>query len=338
MTPLSILYQNLLPGLICSWVNDEFMSKPETPEFYELEEQDVREYWKHEAQDFTRWLTDNTSHLEDVIGLDLEVIAIEKPVGRYRVDILAQVVDDGRRVVIENQLDKSDHDHLGKAIAYAAGLNADIIVWIAPMFADEHRDAFEWLNSNSREGVDLFAIRLEVWKISDSEPAVRLNPTEEPSEWKAKAKRQDGELSETKKLQEEYWTEFRDRIENRDTPLSPRKPHPQHWYNNPIGRGGFMLQFTTNTKESNLYAQLIIKDDFEAYQRLNSDAASIESEVGEELTWRSPEDAQRGNRAKITLRRSGELDNIERWPEYQDWMLDAGEKLHEAFYDRIQVI
>ncbi|WP_261372777.1 DUF4268 domain-containing protein [Haloferax volcanii] len=237
---------------------------------------------------------------------------MEKNVGKYSVDILAEVVDDGRRVVIENQLEQSDHDHLGKCIAYAAGVDADIIVWLTPQFNDEHKDAFQWLNKNSREGIDLFAVRLEVWKIADSPPAVRLNPVEDPSEWKEKAKRSEGELSETKKLQEEYWTQFRDLIADRQTPLRARKPMPHHWYNNPIGRSGFKLQFTVNTVENNLYCQLIVKDDPEAYQSFESQKETIEEEMGEPLIWSSPEEAQRDSkRAKITLRRSGNLNEKE---------------------------
>lgn len=155
------------------------MKRIQVPPFQELEPQDVREYWADEARDFTPWLADairdeEASHLEDVLGLDLSVTAIEKSVGRYNVDILAQVIDDKRNVIIENQLGQSDHDHLGKAIAYAAGVDAAIIVWIAPRFNDEHRDAIQWLNESSRKGVDFFAIRLEVWRIGDSDPAIRL--------------------------------------------------------------------------------------------------------------------------------------------------------------------
>lgn len=311
-------------------------------DFRELQPQDVREYWTHEAHEFTPWLADqlradDPSHLEDVLGLDLDVVEIEKSVGKYSVDILAEVVEDGRQVVIENQLNSSDHDHLGKCIAYAAGIDADIIVWLSPQFNDEHRDAFNWLNKNSREGVDLFAIRLEVWKIADSPPAVRLNPVEDPSEWKEKAKRAGGEVSETKKLQEEYWTQFRDLINERQTPLRPRKPKPQHWYNNPIGRSGFKLQFTVNTVENNLYCQLIIKDDPEAYQELESEKTQIENEIGESLIWSPSEEAKgSSNRSKITLRRSCRLEDKESWIEYHDWMINRGERFHETFYDRLQ--
>lgn len=318
------------------------MPENDGSEFRDLEPQDVREFWEHEAHEFTPWLADSiraedSSHLEDVLGLDLEITETEKSVGKYSVDIVAEVIDDGRQIVIENQLESSDHDHLGKCIAYAAGVDADIIVWIAPQFNDEHKDAFQWLNKNSREGVDLFAIRLEVWRIGDSAPAVRLNPIEDPSEWKEKAKRSGDELSETQKLQEEYWTQFRDLISDRDTQLRTRKPKPQHWYNNPIGRSGFHLQFTVNTVESNLYCQLVIRDDPEVYQELESQKAEIEEAMGEELLWRPPEEAKRdSNRAKITLRRPGDLSQKDSWEEYQSWMIDRGERFHDVFYDRIQ--
>ncbi len=312
------------------------------PGFRELEEQDVREYWEHEAHDFTPWLadqlrTEGASHLEDVLGLDLAVIETEKSVGKYSVDIVAEVVDDDRQVVIENQLTQSDHDHLGKCIAYAAGVDADIIVWLSPQFNDEHKDAFQWLNKTSREGIDLFAIRLEVWTIADSPPAVRLNPVEDPSEWKEKAKRTEGKLSETKQLQEEYWTQFRDLIGDRDIPLRQRKPKPQHWYNNPIGHSEFTLQFTVNSVENNLYCQLIIRDDPEAYQTFERQKKEIETEFGESLLWSPPEEAQRdSNRGKITVRHPGELTDTESWGEYHEWMIDRGERFHAVFYDRIQ--
>jgi hypothetical protein len=312
------------------------------PDFASLESQEVREYWEHEAQEFTPWIAseiraEGVSELEDSLGLDLQIIEEEKSVGRYNVDILAEVVDDNRNVVIENQLNPSDHDHLGKSIAYASGVDADIIVWIAPRFYDEHQDAVQWLNENSREGVDLFAIRLEVWKIGESDPAVRLNPIAEPSEWKEKAKRPEGELTETEQLQEEFWTEFRNRIEDRDTPLSARKPYPQHWYNNPIGKVGFELSFIFNTRDNELRAQLIIEDDGEAYQQLIEQSQQIESEFGSELTWKAPEETRSGKeRSRIIVTKSVDVTDQDQWDEYLDWLIEYGEQFHEVFYDRIQ--
>ena len=312
------------------------------PDFASLESQEVREYWEHEAQEFTPWVAseiraEDVSELEDSLGLDLEIIEEEKSVGRYNVDILAEVVDDNRNVVVENQLNPSDHDHLGKSIAYASGVDADIIVWISPRFHDEHRDAIQWLNENSREGVDLFAIRLEVWKIGDSEPAVRLNPVAEPSEWKEKAKRSEGELTDTEKLQEEFWTEFRDRIEDRETPLSARKPNPQHWYNNPIGKTGFELAFILNSRDNELRAELIIRDNAEAYRQLIDQSQQIESEFDHELTWHEPEETRAGKeRSRIVVTKPADVTDQDRWDEYLDWMIEHGEQFHGVFYDRIQ--
>jgi len=269
--------------------------------------------------------------------LDLEVTQEEKSVGRYSVDILAEVVGDNRNVVIENQLDPSDHDHLGKSIAYASGVDADIIVWIAPQFYDEHRDAIMWLNQNSREAVDLFAIRLEVWRINDSGPAVRLNPIAEPSEWREKAQRSDEELSDMKELQEEFWTEFRDRIKRSDTRLSARKPKPQHWYNNPIGKTGIQLSFVLNSRDNELRAQLIIQDNAEAYWELAEDRREIDAEVDRELVWMEPEETRADKeRSRIFFRKDAVIEDTDRWDEYQDWFVECGELFHEHFYDRIQ--
>jgi len=312
------------------------------PEFASLESQEVREYWEHEAQEFTPWIAseiraESVSELEDSLGLDLEIIEEEKSVGRYNVDILAEVVDDNRNVVIENQLNPSDHDHLGKSIAYASGVDADIIVWISPRFYDEHRDAIQWLNENSREGVDLFAIRLEIWKIGDSDPAVRLNPVAEPSEWKEKAKRSEGELTDTEKLQEEFWTQFRDQIEDRDTPLSARKPNPQHWYNNPIGKTGFELAFILNSRDNELRAELIIRDNAEAFRQLVDQSQEIESEFGRELTWHEPEETRAGKeRSRIAVTKTANVTDQDQWDDYLDWMIEHGERFHDVFYDRIQ--
>lgn len=318
------------------------MSPSGEQRFHNLEPQDVREFWQDEARDFTPWLADeigadDSSHLADVLGLDLTVIETEKSVGKYNVDILAEVTDDGRQVVIENQLNQSDHDHLGKTIAYAAGVDADIIVWIAPKFNDEHRDAMRWLNENSREGVDLFAIRVEVWRIADSPPAVRLNLVEDPSEWKEKAKRTSDDLTETKQLQEEFWTEFRDRIQESRTPLRARKPRPLHYYTNPIGKSGMHLSFVNVSKEGTLRIDLIIEDNEEAFWELHAEKETIETEFGTELVWDEPRETRAGKmRSNVSLIRDADIENSEAWEEYFEWMMDRGERFHDAFYDRIQ--
>lgn len=312
------------------------------PEFASLKPQNVREHWAHEEREFTPWLAEQigaeeVSELEDVLGLDLEVIELEKNVGKYKVDIFAKVVDDGRGVVIENQLNDSDHDHLGKAIAYAAGVDADIIIWVAPEFNDEHLDAVQWLNDNSQEGVDLFAIRLEVWRIADSPPAVRFNPVEKPSEWKKKAQRSRGELSDRDKRREEFWTAFRDSIEEASTPLRPRKPQPKHYYSNPIGVGGYHIAYYVDEDEGDLGLELIIEDDAEAFHELEANAEEIEAELGTDVYWGELRETRTGRmRSELGVKREADIENKDMWGDYFEWMIDRGEQFHEVFYDRIQ--
>lgn len=318
------------------------MSSFEDLDFQDMERQEVRDYWEHEEHEFTPWLSqeiegEETSQLENVLGLELEVVETEKKVGKYSVDIVARVGSDGRNVIVENQLSASDHDHLGKSIAYAAGVDADIIVWIAPRFNDEHRDAVQWLNSNSREGVDLFALRLEVWKIGDSAPAVRLNPIDKPSEWKEKARRSKGELSDREERREEFWTAFRNRIEQEQTSLRARKPSPRHYYSNPIGKSGVHISFIFDKSEKERGITLTVEDDEEGFWRLEDEREEIEGEMGESLVWIEPEETRSGKmRSQIQLRTEGTLDDRETWEEHIKWFLEYGERFHEVFGDRLQ--
>jgi len=316
------------------------------PTFRELESQDVREYWEDEAREFTPWLAEEiegeaTSHLEDVLGLDLQLIDTERSVGRYNLDVLAEVEADNRTVVIENQLAASDHDHLGKAIAYAAGVDADIIVWIAPRFFDEHVDAAQWLNKQSREGVDIFALKLEVVTIGESDPAVRLSPLAEPSEWTERVQRSSDDLTETQRAYEQFWTEFRDRIENTTTPLRPRSPGTRHYYSNPIGASGFHISFTAAKNADHLGVVLTIEDDAAAFEKLQSEQDEIESEFGTSLEWDPPTETSSGReRSAIKVTREGSIfvdeDQKECWEEYQEWFIEMGERFHEVFEPRIR--
>ena len=109
---------------------------------------DLREVWKTEAQDFTPWLAkeENLTLLGETLNLELELEAVEKDVGPFRADILCRDIDDDSLVLVENQVERTDHRHLGQILTYAAGLNTVTIVWVAKSFTDEHRAALDWLN------------------------------------------------------------------------------------------------------------------------------------------------------------------------------------------------
>ena len=142
-----------------------------TPNLAKIERVDLRETWEHEAYDFTPWLADNIAELGEALGMELQLQQIEAPVGGYSLDILATDLNSNRPVIIENQLEATDHSHLGQLLTYAAGFDAEAVVWVTREFRDEHRQALDWLNQRTGDDTLFFGVEVELWKIGDSLPA-----------------------------------------------------------------------------------------------------------------------------------------------------------------------
>jgi len=153
------------------------------PDLGKLEQVDLREAWLSEPDDFTPWLADHLDLLGETLGLSLELEGTETSVGPFSADILCREVGDGHWVLIENQLERTDHTHLGQIVTYAAGLDALTIIWVAKEFVDEHRAAMDWLNHSTAEGLDFFGVEIELWRIGDSRMAPRLNIVSQPNAW-----------------------------------------------------------------------------------------------------------------------------------------------------------
>ncbi|MFN3474713.1 MAG: hypothetical protein ACK4ZW_11795 [Blastomonas sp.] len=154
-----------------------------TPDFAHLVDVSPREAWAHEAHSFTPWLADNLPRLSDAIGIPLELTGREVGVGRYSADILATNPQDGSMVLIENQLEWSDHTHMGQILTYLAGLEAQVVIWLAPQFREEHLSALRWLNQHTDERFSFFAVRLRVVRIADSPYAPLFDVLEKPNSW-----------------------------------------------------------------------------------------------------------------------------------------------------------
>jgi hypothetical protein len=147
-----------------------------------LEQIDLRSAWNNESTDFTPWLAEqeNLELLGKAIGLELELEAREKYVGPFRADILCKDIGSGSWVLVENQLEQTDHSHLGQLLTYAAGLQAVTIVWIAARFTDEHRAALDWLNAVTSETINIFGLEIELWRIGNSAMAPKFNVVSKP--------------------------------------------------------------------------------------------------------------------------------------------------------------
>ena len=317
----------------------------------QLERVDLRDVWDKEAADFTPWLAQeqNLKLLGDTVGIELELEAQEKDVGPFRADILCKDTSDGSWVLVENQLEVTDHTHLGQILTYAAGLNAVTIVWIARRFTDEHRATIDWLNEATGEQINFFGLEVEVWRIGDSNKAPKFNIVAKPNEWTkggGTSRIKDTELTEAKKLQMEYWREFREFVLNKGSIIKPTKPLPQHWMNIAVGRGGFKLTAIASFYDSvsGNYGSHELRAEFEIFDRqhakvyyalLEAEQQAIENELGESLTWYNPETAKV---CRIYLRRSADLKDLDSWREQHEWLLQKLEQLHGVFAPRAKAL
>ncbi|MGR3610797.1 MAG: DUF4268 domain-containing protein, partial [Sulfitobacter sp.] len=259
-----------------------------------LEKIDLRDIWKTEDQDFTPWLAreDNISLLADTLGLELEVEAQEKEVGPFRADILCKDIRNDSWVLIENQLERTDHRHLGQLITYAAGLKAVTIVWVAAKFTEEHRAALDWLNSVTGDDFRFFALEVELWRIGESPAAPKFNIVSKPNEWSktvgAATRRIEAEaLTDTKQMQLAFWEQLHAELQSHPG-IRTQKPRPQHWTNLPIGRSGARLGAILNTREERIAVELYLGDDNAAafFQELEESKAEIEAELGFSVIWK----------------------------------------------------
>lgn len=311
-------------------------------ELSKIEKVDLRKIWPHEAQEFTPWLAENLNQLSEELGMDLELQAQEAPVGGYSLDILAHDLGRNRPVIIENQLEGTDHDHLGKLLTYASGYDANVIVWITRYFRDEHRQALDWLNQRTDENTEFFGVVVELWKIDDSRPAVKFNLVSTPNEWlkentSANSQRRAGTSERT----ERYRTFFQGLIDTlRETHnfTRARKGQPQSWYYFSAGYGQ-RVQYGANFAGGGRARVEVYIDNTDMdwnkrlFDNLSNQMTAIELELGGQLDW---ERLDNRRACRIAAVRAGSIDDDQDTLEQiQDWMVDRLLKFKEVFGPRL---
>ncbi len=308
-----------------------------------LKKVELRNIWASEAQDFTPWLAqeNNLGQLSKVLSMELELEAQEQNVGPFRADILCRNADDGSWVLIENQLERTDHIHLGQLLTYAAGLHAVTIVWVAATFTDEHRAALDWLNEITDDSFQFFGLEVELWKIGESPAAPKFNVVSKPNDWsrsvsQAAKKLSNEALTETQTLQLDYWTSFREFLLAENSAIRPQKPSPQHWANYKIGRVGFVLGALLNSRENRVGIELVLNDKkSKAYFWLLFDQKEqIESELGFPLDWKELPERKKSTLLYF-LNDVNPLDK-NKWSEYHIWMKEKLEAVNTVLRPRIK--
>lgn len=293
---------------------------------------DLRKVWPHEALDFTPWLAedDNIGLLADAVGLEISVDETESNVGDFNVDIYASEIGTDRKIIIENQLEDTNHDHLGKLITYASGKSADIIIWVVKKAREEHRSAIEWLNNHTDEKINFFLVEIKLYQIGDSEIAVKFEVVEKPNDWTKEIKKQSSS-SPSLQARFEYWTAFNDyAFQNKDFVkyFNKRKVGTNHYITFSMESSVCHMGILQVRKDSSTVVELYISDDKDLFKLLYSNKIEIEKELGFDLDWRELPDKKA---SRILARRKANFENKDEWIAQFDWIIDVAIKMKKAF-------
>ena len=310
-----------------------------------LERVELRGVWPNEATDFTPWLAEeeNLSILAETLNMELELEGSEVNVESGIVDLLCRRVDNSV-VLIENQLEETDPDHLGRILAYAASLDADTVIWIAREFRDEHRAVLDRQNAITDERYQYFGVEIELWRIGDSPAAPKFNIVSKPNNWSravSQSAQRAGceELSGLPLIQQRFWTAFGEHVNQSNRQIKAPRPVPKAFVFFAIGKAGFSLKALM----SKLNRRLVVRLDMygpnaEAhFNLLIVDREEIENEIGElredeQLEWK-----EESNAVVLTRHNIDPTDEAD-WPNQHAWLAEKLELFDRVFRQRIQAL
>ena len=294
----------------------------------------LRSVWKHEAVDFTTWLEENTDVLSEVLDFNISSAEREKSAGAFSVDLVGED-ENGHTIVIENQLEKSDHDHLGKVLTYLAALDAKAAVWIVSRPRPEHVKAVTWLNEAT--STPFYLVQVEAVKIGDSEPAPLLTRIVGPSIEAQEVGKRKQELSERHNIRHRFWTQLLDDAKGKTKLHANISPCPYNW----LGTSKNSLWWNYAIRQHDAQAELYIdradgEVNFAIFDQLIENKEKVESAFGEPLEWQRLE-GKRACRVRHRVGHGGWRDE-EKWPEVIKAMVDAMIRLEKALRPHVKAL
>ncbi len=295
----------------------------------------LKELWNLEP-DFTKWLEDNIDYLNDVLGIDINILKREEKVGPFRVDLFAED-SFGNKLIIENQIEKTNHDHLGKVLTYLTNLEAKTAIWITSEPVEEHIKAIDWLNETTPDDISFYLIKLEAIRIGENSSASPLftiikKPTEERKQLGAEKK----EYAEGNLLREKFWTQFLEQSNKRNRLLSNISPSRGNWISVGIGMAGVIMSFVVskNYARVEIYIHRGSKEEnkniFDLFYKMKN---KIEKDFGDKLVWERMED---NISSRIKYQKDGlNVSKEDDWQKMNNFMIENSEKMHKIFKDAI---
>lgn len=300
----------------------------------------LREAWPHESAEFTPWLAEHIAELGEALGLELELQSQEAPVGAFSLDLLAQETESSRTVIIENQLDQTDHNHLGKLLTYAGGYEANVVVWVAKDFRDEHRQALDWLNQRSNEDTEFFGVVVEVWRIDGSRPAPHFHTVVAPNEWRKETVRsaRGRAMSDKRRQYQAFFQDLIDELRQRGF-TNKRRGQPQNWISFSAGHGQRARYHVTFAQGDKVRVEVYIDNsnkgwNKELFDNLLAEKNGIESQLSESLEWERLDHARA---SRISVACHGTIDNDEEsLKQLRDWMVKKLLAFQQVFGPKLE--
>jgi len=306
-----------------------------------LSDVDIRQVWSREEKDFTSWLRANIGRLNEALDLDIEIIEQEGDVGPFSVDLVGKDLSSGRPVIIENQLNPTDHGHLGQLITYAGGREAKVVIWISPQFREQHRQALDWLNKITGDEQAFFGVEIKVVQIDGSRPASLFKVVSSPNDWQKNENKRPVNVTGKGSAYREFWTIFLEQLkENSPGLTNAKKGSPQNWCAISAGRNGFSYSVAFKSK-GRLSVELYIdtgerekNEDF--FDRLYEQREVVEKELGMSLSWERMEGAQA---CRVAVYRDGSINTTDDGlVELCNWAVQTLIQFSRVFANKIRLL
>lgn len=297
----------------------------------------IRQAFGHEAANFTVWMEQNIDALSERIGIKLTVLERERSVGSFSLDLFCED-ENGDAVIIENQLERTDHDHLGKLLTYMINLEAKTAIWVATEVRPEHQRVIDWLNEATGANTSFYFVKVEAIRIGLSPYAPLFTVLSRPDEQTREIGEQKKELAERHGIRKEFWTQLLERSRYKTDLGSSRSPTHDHWLSLATGRSGINFNYLI-LKDGAAIDMYIDVGDYERnkaiFDELFRNKEAIEAEFGDELEWRRLDD-KRASRIVRVFKDQGSLRERENWDALQDTLIDAMIRFDSTLRKRIR--
>lgn len=297
----------------------------------------ARAVWPHEALDFTPWLLDNVDVLADLLGMGgLVLERAEHPVGDFSLDLIGRDESTDEVVIVENQLEQSDHTHLGQIITYAAGTDPTTIVWVTTGFRPEHRAAIDWLNERTDSNTRLFGVVIKVVRIGDSAPAPAFELVAQPNDWEKEVRRSalpaNGEVSERAGMYRQFWEAVLGRIHDEGRGWARGRTTGSQWCDTASGVPS--TTYSMAWRREGLVVQIYFNDSDAAentrrYLAMAEHAEAFNSAVGVPVLW-DPMDGRKAARIAVVSDEFRDISETDLWARASDWLMLTQERMRAA--------